>query len=60
MAGDLKWKFQGAPRDRLLLGNERLISTWPARGGPVVEDGVVYFAAGVWPLMGTGPIQMLI
>jgi outer membrane protein assembly factor BamB len=51
--GKLKWKFDGAPRKRWLLGNERLISTWPARGGPVVEDRIVYFAVGVWPLMGT-------
>ena len=32
-----------------MLGNDRLISHWPARGGPVVADGVVYFAAGLWP-----------
>ena len=35
-----------------MLGNGRLISTWPARGGPVVADGTVYFAAGIWPFMG--------
>src|SRR6185295_18246242 len=29
-----------------------LISTWPARGAPVVADGVVYFGAGIWPFMG--------
>ncbi len=51
--GSLVWKHQGVPRDRLLLGNSRLISTWPARGGPVVgEDGTVYYAAGIWPFMG--------
>lgn len=26
---------------------------WPARGGPVVHDGIVYFAASIWPMMGT-------
>ncbi|MBL8796452.1 MAG: PQQ-binding-like beta-propeller repeat protein [Planctomycetia bacterium] len=55
LAGDtgaLLWKFRGGPSDRLILGNERLISTWPARGAPVVADGVVYFAAGIWPFMG--------
>ena len=31
----------------------RLISTWPARGGPVVMDDTVYFAASIWPFMGT-------
>ncbi len=51
-SGTLIWKFQGAPADRKILGNERLISTWPARGGPVLKDGVIYFAAGIWPFMG--------
>ena len=51
--GKLLWKFRGGPSDRKVLGNERLISTWPARGGPVVHDGVVYFASGIWPFMGT-------
>jgi outer membrane protein assembly factor BamB len=40
------------PSERKLLGNGRLISTWPVRGGPVVADGRVYFAAGVWPFEG--------
>lgn len=43
------WKFRGGPDDRMILGNERMISKWPARGGAVVVDGVVFFAAGVWP-----------
>jgi outer membrane protein assembly factor BamB len=55
--GDLLWKFRGGPSDRKVLGNQRLISTWPARGAPaVVEEpngeAVVYFAAGIWPFMG--------
>ena len=51
--GKLAWKFQAAPKDCKILGNLRLISTWPARGGVVIEDGVVYFAASVFPMMGT-------
>ncbi|MBE3070077.1 MAG: PQQ-like beta-propeller repeat protein, partial [Planctomycetes bacterium] len=50
--GRLVWKFRGGPADRRILGNDRLISTWPARGGPVYLDGTVYFAAGIWPFMG--------
>ncbi len=50
--GSLLWKFRGGPSDRKILGNGRLISTWPARGGPVVADDVVYFAASIWPFMG--------
>ncbi len=50
--GTLLWKFRGGPSDRKILGNGRLISMWPARGAPAVEDGTVYFAAGIWPFMG--------
>ena len=28
--GRLDWKFRGGPADRRVLGNARLISTWPA------------------------------
>jgi outer membrane protein assembly factor BamB len=50
--GTLRWKHRGGPSDRLVLGNRRLVSMWPARGGPVAADGVVYYAAGIWPFMG--------
>ncbi|MCY2991074.1 MAG: PQQ-binding-like beta-propeller repeat protein [Planctomycetota bacterium] len=50
--GELLWKFKGAPQSRPILGNGRLIDTWCVRGGPVVADGQVYFAAGIWPFMG--------
>lgn len=50
--GELKWKFRGGPDDRRVLGNNRLVSAWPARGAPVVADGVAYFAASIWPFMG--------
>ncbi len=51
--GAVVWKFQGAPSNRKALGNGRVISAWPARGGPVIRDGVIYFAASIWPFMGT-------
>ena len=50
--GELVWKFRGGPDGRKVLGNNRLVSAWPARGAPVVADGVVYFAASIWPFMG--------
>ncbi len=53
--GSLRWKFRGLPEgrpDRKVLGNGRLVSLWPARGGPILADGVVYFAAGLWPTEG--------
>jgi len=51
-SGSVLWRFQGAPELRRILGNRRLISSWPSRGGPVVKDGKVYFACGIWPFMG--------
>ena len=51
--GELRWRFRGGPSERKALGNRRVISSWPARGGPVVVDGTVYFAASIWPFMGT-------
>jgi len=53
--GALVWRARAYPADRpdlRLLGNNRLISMWPVRGGPVVVDDVVYFASGMWPTMG--------
>jgi len=50
--GRLIWKQRGGPRPDMLLGNGRMVSRWPARGGPVVADDLVYFAAGIWPSEG--------
>jgi len=47
--GKLLWKHRGGPSDVTVVGNERITSKWPARGGPVVLGDIVYFAAGVWP-----------
>ena len=52
-SGKLLWKFQGGPSKYKVLGNERLVSMWCARGGPVLHEGVIYFAAGIWPFMGS-------
>ena len=51
--GKLQWRFRGAPSEQKAIGNQRVISAWPARGGPVLRDGTVYFAASIWPMMGT-------
>ncbi|MEJ2703243.1 MAG: PQQ-binding-like beta-propeller repeat protein, partial [Sedimentisphaerales bacterium] len=50
--GRLLWKLRGGPKDDMLLGNDRMISRWPARGGPVVADNVLCFGAGIWPTEG--------
>jgi outer membrane protein assembly factor BamB len=46
--GTLLWKKRGGPNSEMVWGNDRLISRWPARGGPVIKDGIVYFGAGIW------------
>lgn len=51
--GALIWKFRGAPAAQKALGNKRVISAWPARGGPVLYDDTIYFASSIWPFMGT-------
>jgi outer membrane protein assembly factor BamB len=51
--GALVWKIRGGPDGQHLLGNSRLITEWPARGGPVIHEGIVYFGAGIWPSYGT-------
>ena len=54
-SGELVWTVRGAPEDRTeyrQLGNARLVSFWPVRGGPVYDEGVVYFGAGIWPTQG--------
>ncbi len=50
--GKLLWRFYGGLRDERLLGNEQMISRWPLRSGVAVEDGIVYFTAGMWPAEG--------
>lgn len=47
--GRLLWKHRGGPSARMCLGQGRMISRWPARGGPVVVGDTVYYAAGIWP-----------
>jgi outer membrane protein assembly factor BamB len=50
--GKLLWKLCSGPKIDMLLGNDRLVSRWPARGGPVVVDNILYFGAGIWPTEG--------
>lgn len=47
--GKVLWKHRAGPGEQRVMGNERMISHWPARGGPVVVDDKVYYAGGIWP-----------
>ncbi len=51
--GTLVWKISLAPAAHKLIGNKRLISMWPARGGIVIKDNIIYTAASIFPMMGT-------
>ena len=46
------WRFHAAPEDQRVLGRGKMISLWPARSGVLVDGGVAYFAAGVFPAEG--------
>jgi len=50
--GRLLWRLHGGPRPDMLLGNDRMMSRWPARGGPVTVGNVLYFGVGIWPTEG--------
>jgi outer membrane protein assembly factor BamB len=52
-AGHELWKYQAAPTDRQLLAYGKMISSWPVRTDILVENGVAYFSAGVFPHDGT-------
>jgi outer membrane protein assembly factor BamB len=51
--GTLVWKKLLAPSNHKLLGNKRMISMWPARGGIAIRDNIIYTAASIFPMMGT-------
>ena len=51
--GELIGKIKAAPDNMNIIGNHRVVSLWPARGAPVLNNDIIYFAAGVWPFMGT-------
>jgi len=50
--GRLLWRHRVGPEDRRLPGNARMISLWPVRCGVVVDDGMVYVGAGLFPSQG--------
>ncbi len=46
------WQFDAGLGKRMLLGNGAMISLWPVRTGIVVDQGVAWFGAGVFPSEG--------
>jgi len=50
--GKLIWKYRAGPSDEKVVGNGRMISLWPVRTSVLVDDGIAYFGAGVFPYEG--------
>ncbi len=50
--GTLVWKRRAGASDEKVLGNGRMISLWPVRTSVLVDNGMVHFAAGVFPYEG--------
>ena len=50
--GNLIWRYRPSPANERVIGNGRMISLWPIRTGLLVEKGVIYLAAGVFPYEG--------
>ncbi|NDC64726.1 MAG: hypothetical protein EBZ59_12250, partial [Planctomycetia bacterium] len=51
-SGKEVWKARATPTDRRIPGNGRMISAWPVRTSVVVQDGMVYTTAGMFPAEG--------
>jgi outer membrane protein assembly factor BamB len=47
--GKLHWQFRAGPEEDWLIGRGEMISRWPVRTGVLVDDGVAFFGAGVFP-----------
>ena len=43
------WKYRPGPSGERIIGRGRMASLWPVRTGVLVEDGVLYAAAGIFP-----------
>jgi len=52
--GTLLWRYDPGINERMIPGNQRMISVCPVRTGVLVEDGVAYFCAGLFPTEGVG------
>ena len=50
--GSLLWEFNASQGARLIPGNGAMISARPIRSGLVVDGGMVYFTAGLFPMYG--------
>lgn len=47
--GKLLWRVRGGSADEWLLARGEMVSRWPIRTGVLVDRGVAYFGAGIFP-----------
>ena len=50
--GKVIWKVACAPTDEKMLGQGRFVSLWPIRAGAMIDGGIAYFTAGLFPAEG--------
>jgi len=50
--GTARWTFHAAPEQQRLLGHGKMISLWPLRTGVLVDRGIAYLSAGIFPAEG--------
>jgi outer membrane protein assembly factor BamB len=48
-SGKLLWKHRPSPDGRRIPGNGRIVSLFPVRTGVLVDNGVAYYCAGLFP-----------
>jgi len=47
--GSLIWRTRAGPTDEMVWGNGHMISVWPVRTSLLVDNGEVYWTAGLFP-----------
>ncbi len=50
--GTLRWKTRLSETDRRLPGNQRVVSLWPIRTNPWIDDTSLYICSGLMPVQG--------
>jgi outer membrane protein assembly factor BamB len=49
VTGALQWQRRAGPADEWLLARAEMINRWPVRTGVLVDRGVAFFGAGIFP-----------
>lgn len=47
--GTVIWKLRAGPAEEWMIARHEMISRWPIRTGILVDDGIAYFGAGIFP-----------